>query len=112
MVNPLRSIILVIATLTACAAFGADKGPSKKKDAPPPPPAPVEDWKGPQRDFRLVDGNFTTTHLGDGELDVRWVMDALNSKGYTGDFALEYEVWDIEPVETGLVKWYNYAEGL
>ena len=64
------------------------------------------------KDFLTVDGQFSTTHLGDGELDVRWVMDALNSKGYTGDFALEYEVWDIEPVETGLVKWYEYAAGM
>jgi len=40
------------------------------------------------------------------------VVDALQRSGYEGDFALEYEICDIEPIETGLPKWYEYWERL
>jgi sugar phosphate isomerase/epimerase len=56
--------------------------------------------------------NFKATMLGDGEIDVKWVVENLNKSGYAGDFALEYEVTDIEPVETGLIKWFEYYKGL
>jgi len=58
------------------------------------------------------DGKFKATMLGDGEIDVKWVVENLNKAGYNGDFALEYEVNDIEPVETGLTKWYEYYKNL
>ena len=44
MANPLRSISLLIATLTACAAFAADKTPPKKKEKDPPLKAQVLDF--------------------------------------------------------------------
>lgn len=55
---------------------------------------------------------FQRTHLGEGEIDYPWVISAMNSIGYTGDFALEYEICDLEPIETGLPKWVEYFKGL
>jgi len=54
------------------------------------------------------DGKFRSAMLGDGVVDVVWVVENLNRAGYTGDFALEYEVSSIEPIETGLIKWFEY----
>lgn len=56
--------------------------------------------------------SFQRTHLGEGEIDYHWVVAAMNSIGYEGDFALEYEICDIEPIETGLPKWVEYAKTL
>ncbi len=64
------------------------------------------------KDGKWDGDTFQRTHLGEGEVDVRWVMDALDSIGYEGDYALEYEVTDIEPVETGLKRWYDWFEAL
>lgn len=64
------------------------------------------------KDGKWVDGSFRRCHLGEGEVDVRWIIEALEGIGYEGDFALEYEICDIEPIETGLRKWYEYAEKL
>jgi sugar phosphate isomerase/epimerase len=50
--------------------------------------------------------------LGDGDIDIRWVVENLNAIGYNGDFALEYEVDHIEIVETGLQKWLEYFKNL
>ena len=58
------------------------------------------------------DGKFRTTMLGDGLVNTEWVVENLNKAGYTGDFALEYEVSHIEPIETGLKKWFDYYEKL
>ncbi|MBI3945520.1 MAG: sugar phosphate isomerase/epimerase [Armatimonadetes bacterium] len=57
------------------------------------------------KDGLHVDGKFQRCHFGEGEIDYHWVFDSLASIGYTGDFALEYEVTNIEPMETGLAKW-------
>lgn len=57
------------------------------------------------KDGRRTDDGFERVHLGEGEIDVQWVLDALEGIGYQGDYALEYEIADIEPVETGLRKW-------
>ena len=57
-----------------------------------------------------ADGRFRTTMLGDGVIDAAWVVENLNDAGYVGDFALEYEVSHIEPIETGLRKWLEYYE--
>ena len=54
-----------------------------------------------------ADGKFKGTMLGDGVIDTTWVVENLNKAGYTGDFALEYEVSHIEPIETGLIKWFE-----
>jgi len=55
--------------------------------------------------LRMADGSFQRVHLGEGEVDPAWLVEALEGIGYDGDYALEYEIPDIEPVETGLRKW-------
>jgi len=64
------------------------------------------------KDGRWTDGAFQRHHLGHGDIDMRWVVQALAGIDYQGDYALEYEICDIEPIETGLVKWYEYWENL
>jgi sugar phosphate isomerase/epimerase len=64
------------------------------------------------KDGAWVGESFERRHLGEGDVDVRWVVEALEGIGYEGDYALEYEICDIEPVETGLRKWYEFFEGL
>lgn len=58
------------------------------------------------------DGKFRATMLGEGIIDVKWIVENMNKVGYTGDFALEYEVTHIEPIETGLKKWFEYFKNL
>ena len=55
---------------------------------------------------------FERTMLGDGDIDVRWVVEKLLAAGYEGDLALEYEVCDIEAIETGLAKWLDTFQRL
>ncbi len=55
-----------------------------------------------------VANGFKRVMLGSGHLDIRWLIDALDTIGYTGHFALEYEL-DTEPPETGLPKWLETA---
>lgn len=57
------------------------------------------------KDGRWEGDEFQRTHLGEGEVDIAWVVEALEGIGYEGDYALEYEIPDIEPVESGLSKW-------
>jgi len=64
------------------------------------------------KDGAWVGETFERRHLGEGTIDYLWVVDALQRSGYEGDFALEYEICDIEPIETGLPKWYEYWERL
>ena len=64
------------------------------------------------KDGGLGDGGFQRTHLGEGDIDYRWVVDAMERTGYEGDYALEYEICDIEPIETGLPRWLDYFLGL
>jgi sugar phosphate isomerase/epimerase len=51
-------------------------------------------------------------HLGEGDIDYGWVIAALESLGYQGDYALEYEICDLEPIETGLPRWVEYFAAL
>lgn len=51
---------------------------------------------------------FKRCHLGEGEVDPAWVTRALEGIGYQGDYALEYEIPNIEPMESGLKKWVEY----
>jgi sugar phosphate isomerase/epimerase len=53
-------------------------------------------------------GEFHRCHLGEGDIDIPWVVEAMESIGYDGYYALEYEITDIEPIETGLPKWLEY----
>ncbi len=58
------------------------------------------------------DGRWERVHLGEGEIDLPWLVRALDAAGYQGDLALEYEIGDLEPPETGLVRWRRYCERL
>jgi len=60
------------------------------------------------KDGRVVDGKFERTHLGEGDVDAGWVVENLERIGYAGDYALEYEICDVEPIETGLPRWFEY----
>lgn len=64
------------------------------------------------KDGRVEPGGFRRCHLGEGEVDVRWCLERLDTLGYDGDLALEYEITDLEPLETGLVRWREYIEAL
>jgi sugar phosphate isomerase/epimerase len=60
------------------------------------------------KDGAWTDDGYQRCHLGEGEVDAAWVVEALEGVGYEGDYALEYEISDIEPMETGLAKWVEY----
>ena len=53
------------------------------------------------------EGKWERAMLGDGVIDLHWVWDKVESTGYDRDYALEFEVGNIEPVETGYKKWYE-----
>jgi len=60
----------------------------------------------------IKDGTSTfsshrTTMLGEGEIDIAWVLEQLDGMGYEGDITLEYEHVDI-PVQEGLTAWMTY----
>src|SRR5688500_9692638 len=59
-----------------------------------------------------ADGKWQRVHLGEGEIDARWLLDALEKFGYQGDLAVEYEINDVEPAETGLARWYDSCRAL
>ena len=59
-----------------------------------------------------AEGKWERCMLGDGIIDVKWVWDQVESLGYTDEYALEFEVGSIEPVETGYRKWLDYWEAL
>ena len=61
---------------------------------------------------RAADGTWQRTHLGQGEIDARWLLRELERAGYDGDIAVEYEINEIEPPETGLKRWRAYCEAL
>lgn len=64
------------------------------------------------KDGRFRGGHAERTHLGEGDIDVPWVVASLERIGYRGDYALEYEICDIEPLETGLPRWLAYFRRL
>ncbi|HET7769075.1 MAG TPA: sugar phosphate isomerase/epimerase family protein [Chloroflexota bacterium] len=61
---------------------------------------------------RLPDGTWQRVHLGEGEVDARWLLNELEKHGSDGDIAVEYEINDVEPAETGLRRWYEYCRAL
>jgi len=44
------------------------------------------------KDGAWREGEFVRTHLGEGSIDLAWVVAAMEASGYTGDYALEYEL--------------------
>ena len=61
---------------------------------------------------READGSWKRVHLGEGEIDARWLLDELERAGYEGDLAVEYEINDVEPAETGLKRWFEFCRAL
>lgn len=59
------------------------------------------------KDAYPIEGKMQRVWLGTGVIDCRWVVGAMESIGYQGDYALEYEI-DIEPAETGVGKWLDW----
>lgn len=57
------------------------------------------------KDWRHVNGAYERTMLGEGNLDTRWLVDALEADGYEGHYALEFEIEKVVPIEQGLPKW-------
>lgn len=64
------------------------------------------------KDGIVTADGFQRCHLGKGDVDVPWCLEVLDSIGYDGDLALEYEIRDVEEIDTGLVKWREYVEAL
>lgn len=60
------------------------------------------------KDSRWKDGKYERTMLGEGDVDVPWLVDALEGDGYRGDYALEFEIEKQVPVEEGLPAWLEY----
>jgi sugar phosphate isomerase/epimerase len=58
------------------------------------------------------DGKWQRVHLGDGQIDARWLLDELYKAGYDGDIAVEYEIGETEPPETGLKRWFEFCRAL
>ena len=58
------------------------------------------------KDAIHVDGTAQLCAFGQGEIDFVGIVRSLDAAGYTGDFALEYELRD-EPAESALPKWYQ-----
>ena len=64
------------------------------------------------KDGQVRDDGFARCHLGEGDVDVPWCLEQLDGIGYDGDLALEYEICDIEDLDTGLPKWREFIEQL
>jgi sugar phosphate isomerase/epimerase len=63
------------------------------------------------KDGRFVDGVFEYTTLGEGDVDVPWVIEQMTAAGYDGYWAVEYEI-ETGSVSAGLKKWYQVAKEL
>jgi sugar phosphate isomerase/epimerase len=61
---------------------------------------------------RGPDAKWRRVHLGEGIVDVPWLLGELDRAGYDGDIALEYEIGEVEPPDTGLARWRAYCATL
>ena len=61
------------------------------------------------KDAYEFDGEMRRVWLGTGEIDYRWVVSSVESIGYKGDYALEYEI-HVEPPETAIGKWLDWFQ--
>lgn len=64
------------------------------------------------KDSHWVNGEYARTMLGDGDVDVAWVVRTLEADGYDGDYALEFEIEKQVPIEEGLPAWLRYFESI
>jgi sugar phosphate isomerase/epimerase len=63
------------------------------------------------KDGAVDKDGFRLTMLGEGHLDLRWIVEMLDAIGYRGDLALEYELGQPDP-EEGLALWLGAAEAI
>jgi len=64
------------------------------------------------KDGRWAGDKFQATHVGEGAIDYPWIVGQLEALGYRGDYALEYEICEVEPLETALPRWLEYFRRL
>jgi len=64
------------------------------------------------KDGRWEGDKFQATHLGEGEIDYPWIVGKMEAMGYRGDYALEYEICEVEPIETALPRWLAHFQRL
>ena len=60
------------------------------------------------KDSHWMGDTYERTDLGKGDVDIEWVVRALEADGYTGDYALEFEIERSIPVEVGFPAWLDY----
>ena len=58
------------------------------------------------------EGKWERTMIGQGQIDLTWIVNQIEALDYTSEYALEYEVNNIEAPETGLQKWWKYWRDL
>lgn len=58
------------------------------------------------KDGKKVGDKKEFVMMGQGEIDFPWIVDELERTGYSGDYALEYELDDPDP-ETGIQMMYD-----
>ena len=51
-------------------------------------------------------GEYGFAVMSEGEIDFPWIVEQLETAGYEGDYALEYEIPSLEP-EEGLKTFYE-----
>jgi sugar phosphate isomerase/epimerase len=64
------------------------------------------------KDCHMGVGQYERCMLGDGMIDYPWLVGALEADGYRGDYALEYEIEKMVPIETGLTRWLQHLRDL
>jgi sugar phosphate isomerase/epimerase len=62
------------------------------------------------KDSRWIGDTYERTMLGEGDVDIRWVVETLEADGYDGDYALEFEIEKKVPIEQGLPTWLEYFQ--
>ncbi len=64
------------------------------------------------KDCHWIGDTYERTDLGQGDVDIAWVVRALEADGYTGDYALEFEIERSIPVEVGFPAWLEYFSAI
>jgi 3-dehydroshikimate dehydratase len=59
------------------------------------------------KDSHWTGDTYERTMLGEGDIDYNWVVGNLEESGYTGDYALEFEIEKVLPVAEGLPQWLD-----
>jgi len=57
------------------------------------------------KDSHCTEDGYERTMFGEGSIDWTWCIAAVDGGGYTGDYALEYEVEKVVPIAEGFPIW-------